>query len=147
VTRSRQWVVLALLLIVLGGLIFTYKVVRLGFPAMPDDMSEQWIIQARLEVRPQAGSVRASLMLPVRASGFMVSEENFISRGFGLTVDEDMFRREAEWAIRHLRSDKTLYYRATIIRDTGDRRFADTPDFPPRPVLEEPFASALKDLI
>jgi hypothetical protein len=147
VTRSRQWVVLALLLIVLGGLIFTYKVVRLGFPAMPDDMSEQWIIQARLEVRPQKGSVRASLMLPVRASGFMVSEENFISRGFGLTVDEDLFRREAEWAIRHLRSDKTLYYRATIIRDTGDRRFADTPDFPPRPVLDEPFASALKDLI
>jgi hypothetical protein len=62
-------------------------------------------------------------------------------------VEEDLFRREADWAIRRLRSAKTLYYRATIIRDTGDRRFADTPDFPPKPVLEEPFASALNDLI
>ena len=52
-TRNRQWIVLSLLLILLGGLILTYKVVRLGFPPMPDELSEQWIIQARVEIHPQ----------------------------------------------------------------------------------------------
>lgn len=146
-TRNRQWIVLSLLLILLGGLILTYKVIWLGFPPMPDDMSEQWIIQARVEIHPQEGPVRASLALPVRSSGFMISEENFISRGFGLTVNEELFRREANWAIRRLRQEKTLYYRATVIPDTRETRFANTPRFPEEPVLDEPFASALKDLV
>jgi hypothetical protein len=147
VTRSRQWLVLSLLLIILGGLIFSYKVFRLGFPAMPHDTSEQWLIQARLEIHPLEGPVRADLMLPVRSSGFMLSAENFISRGFGLTVEEGLFRRQANWAIRRLREPKILYYRATVIRDTQDRRFADTPDYPPTPRLDEPWAGALNDIV
>jgi hypothetical protein len=147
VTRSRQWIVLSLLLMMLGGLIFAYKVVRLGYPPMPHMTSEEWLIQARLEIHPLEGPVRASLLLPSRAPGFMISSENFISRGFGLTVEEDTFRRQADWAVRRLREPKILYYRATVMHDTQDRRLADTPDYPPAPVLEEPWASALNDLI
>jgi len=147
VTRSRQWIVLSLLLITVGGLIFAYKVVRLGFPPLPHSTSEQWIIQARLEINPLEGPVRASLMLPARPPGFIVSDENFVSRGFGLTVEEDLFRRQADWAIRRLRESKILYYRASVIRDTVDRRLAHTPDFPSPPELEEPWAGALKDFI
>lgn len=146
-TRNRQWVVLSLLLIMLGGLVFAYKVVRLGFPPLPHSTSEQWIIQARLEIHPLEGPVRASLMLPARPPGFIVSNENFVSRGFGLTVEEDLFRRQADWAIRRLRESKSLYYRASVIRDTADRRLAPSPDFPLPPKLEEPWAGALKDLI
>jgi len=146
-TRSRQWIVLSLLLILLGGSLFAYKVVRLGFPAMPHTTSEQWVIQARLEIHPLEGPVKASLMLPARAQGFMVADENFISRGFGLTLEEELFRRQADWAIRRLREPKTLYYRATVIRDTTERRLANAPDYPPTPELEEPWASALKDII
>jgi hypothetical protein len=147
VTRSRQWVVLSLMLFLLGGLIFGYKVYRLGFPPLPHSTSEQWIVQARVEVHPLEGPVRASLMLPSRSPGFMIIDENFISRGFGLTVEDELFRRQADWAIRRLREPKILYYRATIIRDTQDRRLADTPDFPPAPVLEEPWAAALRDIV
>ena len=138
---------LSLLLLALGGLIFAYKVIWLGFPVLPDTTSEQWIVQARLEIHPLEGPVRASLMLPARPPGFMVSEENFISRGFGLTVEEDLFRRQADWAIRRLREPKILYYRATVFRDTLERRLANTPDFPAAPVLEEPWGSALQDLV
>ena len=116
-TRSRQWVVLSLTLLLLGGLLMAYKVVRLGFPLLPDERSEQWVVQARVEIEPLEGSVRARLLLPARSSGFIVSAENFISRGFGLTLDEALFRREANWAIRRLYEPKTLYYRATVIPD------------------------------
>jgi hypothetical protein len=148
VTRNRQWVVLSLLLILLGGVLFAYKVVRLGFPPMPHSTSEQWIVQARLEIHPLEGAVRASLVLPSRSPGFMISDENFISRGFGLTMEEELFRRQADWAIRRLREPKILYYRATVIRDTTDRRLANAPEgFPPAPVLEEPWATTLKDIV
>jgi hypothetical protein len=147
VTRSRQWVVLSLLLVALGCLTFTYKVVRLGFPVLPDQTSEQWVVQARLEIEPVKSPVRASLLLPVRATGFTLSNESFVSRGFGLTLEEDMFRRQADWAIRSLDGDRTLYYRATVIKDTRQHRFAHRPETPPAPQLEEPWASALADLV
>jgi len=146
-SKNRQWIVLSLLLVMLGGLIFAYKVVRLGYPPIPDQMSEQWTVQARLEIHPEQGPVRASLLLPSYSSGYTVSEENFISRGFGLTVEEKFFRRQADWAIRRLSEPKTVYYRATVIPDTRQSRFARKPDYPPVPELEEPWASALADFV
>jgi hypothetical protein len=146
-SRNRQWLVLALLLIILGSLILAYKHVRLGFPLLPDLQSEAWSIQARVHLEPRSGPVRASLILPSRPTGFTVSEENFISRGFGLTLEEDAFWRQANWAIRRMRGPTTLYYRATVIRDTRARSFAPRPEYPPVPELEEPFATALKDII
>jgi len=146
-TRSRQWLVLSLFLLTLGGLIIAYKVFWLGYPVLPDQTSEQWIVQARLEIQPVQGPVRASLLLPVRSTGFTVTDENFISRGFGLTIEEELFRRQADWAIRSLTKAKTLYYRATLITDTRGHRFANTPDTPSAPLLDEPWASALTDFV
>lgn len=146
-TRSRQWVVLSLLLIMVGGLVFAFKVVRLGYPVFPDQTSEQWVVQARLQIEPVKGPVRASLLLPVRSTGFTISNESFVSRDFGLTVQEEMFRRRADWAIRSLDGDRTLYYRATVIKDMRQRRFATRPEIPPPPQLEEPWATALEDLV
>jgi hypothetical protein len=146
-TRDRQWIVLSIFLVVLGGLICAYKVVRLGYPLLPDQTSEQWSIQARLEIEPTKGPIRASLMLPVRPSGFTISNENFVSRGFGLTIEEDLFRRQADWAIRRLSGSKTLYYRGTVFADTHKRRISAAPDMPPVPILEEPWASALTDIV
>ena len=146
-TRSRQWIVLSALLVAIGCLTFAYKVVRLGYPVLPDQTSEQWVVQARLEVEPVKGPVRASLLLPVRATGFTISNESFVSREFGLTVEDDPFRRQADWAIRSLEKNRTLYYRATVIKDTSEHRFATRPGVPPVPQLEEPWASALTDLV
>ncbi len=145
--RNRQWVTLSLLLIMLGALIFTFKVVRLGYPQWPDMESVAWSLQARMQMEPQSGAVRASLLLPARPSGYTVAQENFISRGFGLTLEEEAMSRQADWAIRRLREPKTLYYRALVIPDTKVRSFASRPDYPPIPELQEPYATALKDII
>ncbi len=146
-SRNRQWLVLSVLLFLLGGLIFGYKVVRLGYPPLPDVSAEVWLIQARLQMRPQDGPVRASLIVPSIPPGFLINEENFISRGFGLTVDDVPFKRRANWAIRRLKGNKTLYYRANVIPDMRRRGFARRPAYPPVPQLEEPFATALTDIV
>ncbi|MBT8049428.1 MAG: UUP1 family membrane protein [Xanthomonadales bacterium] len=146
-TKSRQWMVLSLFLVSLGCLIFAYKTATLGYPALPDEQSEQWVVQVRMEIEPEDGPVQASILLPARATGFTVSEENFVSRGFGLTLDEDLFRRQANWAIRSLPKPKTLYYRATVIGNPQDQRFAKRPGMPESPQLREPWAGALSDIV
>jgi hypothetical protein len=145
--RDSQWITLSLLLIALGGLIFAYKVVRLGYPPYPDMESAAWTIQAKLELTPERGAVRASLTLPSRPTGYELAQENFVSRGFGLTVKDDEYEREADWAIRRLREPKSLYYRALVIPATSTRNFAPRPDYPAPPELEEPFATAARDLV
>lgn len=145
--RNRQWLVLSIVLMVVGGMLCAYKIFWLGYPWLPDQSSEQWSIQARLKIEPEKGPVRASLMLPARPSGFTVSDENFVSRGFGLTIEEDYFRRQADWAIRSLTGTRALYYRATVFEDTRRNRITSAPETPPAPVLEEPWASALSDII
>ncbi|MSQ98274.1 MAG: hypothetical protein EXR85_03100 [Xanthomonadales bacterium] len=146
--RSRQWVSLSLLLILLGASSIAFKVVRLGYPPLPDMESAAWSLQARLQLEPESGAVRVSLLLPAQPSGFNVTRENFISRGFGLTLEEDPLHRQADWAIRRLREPKVLYYRALIIPDTQQRAFAGRPDNPtPIPELEEPLATALRDIV
>jgi len=57
-SKNRQWIVLSLLLLSMGGLIFAYKVFWLGFPPLPDLTSEVWTVQVRLEIRPEDGPVR-----------------------------------------------------------------------------------------
>lgn len=145
--RNSQWVSLSLLLIALGGVIFAYKVVRLGYPPYPDMESAAWTVQAKLELIPEKGAVRASLTLPSRPSGYNLAQENFVSRGFGLTVKDGNFNRKADWAIRRLREPKSLYYRVLIIQDTQQHSFASRPDYPAPPELEEPFATAARDLV
>lgn len=145
--RGSQWVSLSLLLMVLGGVIFAYKVVRLGYPPFPDMESAAWTVQARLQLAPERGAVRASLLLPAQPSGYLIAQENFVSRGFGLTMEEQPLTRQAEWAVRRLREPQTLYYRALVIPDTEKHSFASRPPYPDLPQLEEPHATALKDLI
>ncbi len=145
--RNRQWLTLSVLLIVLGALLCTYKVQRLGYPLDPDLTSAAWTLQARLQLAPERGAVRVGLALPARPSGYTIAQENFVSRGFGLTVEEQTLSRQADWAVRRMREPMTLYYRALVIPDTRQRSFANRPDYPPIPALEEPYATALTDLI
>lgn len=145
--RNSQWISLSLLLIALGALIFAYKVVRLGYPPYPNMESAAWTVQAKLELTPEKGAVRARLILPTRPSGFSLAQENFVSRGFGLTVKDGQFRRSADWAIRRLREPKSLYYRTLVIQDTRQGSFAPRPSYPELPQLEEPFATAARDLV
>ena len=57
-------------------------------------------------------------------------DENFVSRGFGLTTRNAPAGREAQWALRQASGRQTLYYRALVYRD--DKRIAEdtTPPFP-----------------
>jgi len=145
--RGYQWIALSLFLAAIGSWVLWYKASVLGFPVMPEMTTEVWALQARVELRRRNGPVKVSLELPANPSGFDVVEENFVSRGFGLSVVENRDTRRADWAIRRLYQPKTLYYRAQVSPASRQTHIAGRPRYPQTPELDEPFASAMRDMV
>ncbi len=145
--RLPHWLVLVLILLITGLSATLYKVTELGFPIAPDEQSEAWTVQARVQVRATGGPVKVNLRLPGRTPGFNRLNETFVSRDFGLTLENHRRGREAEWARRRARGTHNLYHRATWFRSPGEASLPVSPQYPPVPDLPEPFATAAATLV
>lgn len=145
--HGRHVFILALLLCALGLGIFAYKLTRLGLPLVPDTESDIWTIEARISFRGQGGPAKATLNIPKSPPGFGILNENFVSRGFGLATNDAEANREAVWSRRRARGPQALYYRVAVYRDPGETGYRLELDFPPVPELEEPYATALEELV
>lgn len=145
---DRHVYVLAAILAIAGGAIFFYKSAVLGIPTAPGARSTTWTIEAAIDIASDGGPMKVSLQTPVNPPGYRVLEENFISRGFGLAVkDEAGGGRIAEWAIRRTRGKQSLYYRAEVFHEEGEPSSGAQPPYPPTPQLEEPYQTALQELV
>lgn len=129
-----------------GLALFGYKAVVLGFPLAPDETAEVWTLQARFTIEARNGPVRAVLQIPDEPSGFTILEENFVSRGFGLTERKRPGGRSAAWTIRRATGRQTLYYRAVVVPGTEREPEPPPPGLPPLPELEEPYRTAVEGL-
>ena len=136
------------LLTVVGLGVFAYKAAILGFPLLPEAETEVWTVQARFSIEAGRQPVKAVLQIPNGQPGYSILDENFVSRGYGLTLgeQEDGGNREARWAIRQASGRQTLYYRAVVYADEG-QGLTDTPPPPVPPVLVEPFQTAFDSLV
>ncbi len=134
-------------LVALGLSLILYKVLALGFPLQPERESRVWTVQARFTIDGHTRPVKANLQILSSPPGFTVLDENFVSRGFGLTIVEEEGSREAQWAIRRAAGRQTFYYRAVV---TPELTAGGGP--PPaaglaRERLEEPFATAAEAVV
>ncbi|MGH8177974.1 MAG: UUP1 family membrane protein, partial [Steroidobacter sp.] len=145
--NNRHIYVLSAVLAVLSLALFVYKARVLGFPVNPQEETQIWNVEAALSFDPGPTAVKATLRIPGLTPGFAILDENFVSRGFGLTTRNAPAGREAQWALRQASGRQTLYYRALIYRD--ETRIAEdtTPPFPAPPILDEPSRAALEGLI
>lgn len=136
---------LALLLTLTGLALFGYKL-HLGIPLNEADTAEVWTVEARISFTPDPGKpVKVTLQLPYNMPRFAILNENFVSRGYGLNTQQNG-NRQAIWAIRRARGPQTLYYRVAVYpEDTEADR--NQPAYPPVPQLEEPYATALQELV
>ena len=145
--KRAHLLVLTALLTVVGLGVFLYKAAVLGFPLLPESETRVWTVQARFSIQAGRQPVKAVLQIPNGEPGFSILDENFVSRGYGLTLGEsEEGGREARWAIRQAAGRQTLYYRAVIYADDG-RRLGDRPEPPAPPVLVEPFQTAFDSLV
>lgn len=145
--RLPHWLLLTIVLLVAGISAMTYKVGALGFPIVPDQLSDAWTVQARVQIRAPGGPVKVNLQLPRVTPGFSRLNETFVSREFGLTLEDEGIGREAEWARRRASGSHSFYYRATWFRSPEEISLPVRPSYPAVPDLQEPFATAAAALV
>ena len=143
---NRHTLILALVLSALALSLFAYKAKVLGFPVAPNSQAEIWTIEAAVSFDPGPAAVKATLRVPALTPGYALMNENFISRGFGVTTRPAPAGREAQWAVREAQGSQTVYYRASIYRDETRRAEDTTPPFPEPPKLDEPSRIAMEGL-
>jgi hypothetical protein len=128
---KRHLYILTGLLTAVGLGFFLYKVLVLGFPLRPAEMTEIWRIEAKLEFRANGGPVKAGLFIPVNAPGTIIVTQNFVSPGYGLITSSGESNRRATFSRRAATGEQTLYYRAVVHRG----RESDPPPAEARPAL------------
>lgn len=132
--KQRHLLILAASLSTIGILLFIYKSVFLGFPLLASSKSDLWQVEVKLTISAGNVPVKAMLAIPRTSARFVVVNENFVSRGFGLTTRFSKGTRIATWSKRHARGRHTFYYRAAI-RPIVPK--VDKPVSPPAPDIPE----------
>jgi hypothetical protein len=145
--KQRYVYLLAALLTVVGASIFLYKWQVLGFPLGEDQEKPVWTIEAAVRFDSGPGTIKATLHVPTLTPGFRTLNENSVSRGYGFSINYGSGGREAQWTIRRADGEQTIYYRISVYEDDAVDESDTVPPFPPRPVIEEPLATAVDILV
>ncbi|HSG59746.1 MAG TPA: inactive transglutaminase family protein [Woeseiaceae bacterium] len=132
---------------VVGLAIFFYKWQVLGFPLGQDQETPVWTIESSISFDSGPGAIKVQLLIPTLTPGFRMLNENSVSRGYGFSLNYGSGGREAQWAIRRADGQQTIYYRITVYEDPSADQSDTTPPFPPPPVINEPFRTAVDVIV
>ncbi len=138
--------ILALVFATIGLTIAYLKVTRLHLPLDPAAEATVWDVEARVAFEGRNAPAKVRLMLPAASPGFAVLDEDFVSRGYGLAIQEGGDnQRLAVWTIRRASGAQALYYHVKVYPKRGDAAPIDhtAPTFPEVPEYAEPLASAI----
>jgi hypothetical protein len=112
--RHLYWLAGSLAVISLA--IFLFKSIALGFPILPHTTADLWDVETRLRFQARGKPVKVSLYIPSEVRPYIIVDENFVSRGYGLITARSDHNRQAIWSIRRATGQQTLYYRAMVQR-------------------------------
>jgi hypothetical protein len=144
--------ILVMLFCALSAFIVYMKVEYLHMPLFPGEQSDVWTVEARVDFLGRNGPAKVNFILPQNPPGFTVIDENFVSRGFGLSVVNNQDFREAVWTLRRSQGEQALFYRIQVypenFADADVIRQNDPPPlFPQVPDYPEPLASAIEAVL
>jgi hypothetical protein len=125
---------LALILTAIGLGLFLYKVLALRFPLAPEAEVFVWNVEAKVTFTANHKPVKVSLLIPRSTKRYAVTNDAFVSRGYGITTTTQDDNRLAVWSIRKANGLQTLYYRAEVRRADTKPPVITTP----RPQVEKP---------
>ncbi len=144
--RNIHVTILAFLLALAGTLLCYYKVQELHLPLTQENRSSVWTVEARITYKPTRGSAKLNLTLPNHPPGLEILDEDFISGGYGLDIEEHKNKRIAEWTLRRPKGLQALYYRIQLIPNdwtTDDPQ----PVFPKKKKYSEMVQTAVNTLL
>jgi len=138
---------LAGFLAALGIAVFLYKWQALGFPVSKNQEVPVHTVESSVSFDSGPGSIKVNLHIPTLTPGFRMLNENSVSRGYGFNLNYGTGGRVAQWAIRRADGPQRIYYRITVYADPGSDDADTTPPFPPPPVINEPFRTAVDVIV
>ena len=144
---KRYVYLLAAFLTALGLGIFSYKWQELGFPLADDQQTPTWTIETSIKFDAGPGSIKANLQIPTLTPGFGMLREYNVSKGYGFSINYVSGGRQAQWALRRTDGPQTLYYRRVVYADSTSEQADTIPPFPPPPVINEPFNTAVDVIV
>jgi hypothetical protein len=139
--------ILALLLVAAGLGIAWHKWSVLGYPLQPSSTVEIWLVEARLNFEASDAAAKATLLIPRRPPGFIVLDENFVSRGYGLVTEDLDLNRQAVWTTRRPTGPQALYYRTMVLHSGEDPPREGVAALAVAPQYEEPYGEAIMGVL
>lgn len=146
--NNRHLYTLALTLTIIGLVIFLFKFLVMGFPLTPYGTVDVWNVEARISFDAENEPAKVSLFIPLTTHRFILVNENFIARGYGLSTKIESGNRKAIWSIRKAKGRQVFYYRA-VLQKIKIKEPRLTPPRKPeieKPELEGPYLEAARAL-
>ena len=112
--ENRQVYIVAAVLGLVGLGLFLYKLTNLEYPLLPKERATLWNIEAHVQFRGNGGPASIDLMVPKNTRRYVIVDEAYISRGYGLNTRLQNNNRHAVWTTRRAVSRQDIYYRATV---------------------------------
>lgn len=130
--------ILALVLILIGGSATLYQIFVLKVPVAEDETDAVWVLDARVQFNANQGTpVKVRMFVPPRNNSFLTLNESFISPNYGANVQEVDGNRQVTWSVRQAAGEQTIYYRQSLSQRFGVTNVEEAGQtFRPRPALE-----------
>lgn len=151
--RNLQTSTIVLALFLVAITITTLKVRDFGLPFTPHQMEEVWSLEAKISFDALQRGAIVNFDIPDKLGKYVVLEEYFVARNYGLNIEKNNGDRQIEWSTRRAKGKQQLYYRIEIAPETN----ISSPDgagvtneqsAPPEiPNYQEPLKYAVEDIL
>ncbi|MDA0822443.1 MAG: UUP1 family membrane protein [Proteobacteria bacterium] len=151
--RSVQTTLLVFVLMATGVGLMCLKVQQLGLPLLPGQIEPVWSVEAKIEFDASGKGAVVNFDIPDQLGGYILLEEYFVARNYGLNVETDKGDRRAEWSTRRARGKQRLYYRTEIVPQASPEPEVEKGEKHRVPIVEtapeyaEPLKSAIGDVL
>lgn len=145
--RFGPFAVVVGILMIAGIGLTTYRVTEYHVPLLPGAQQLLWQVEARIEFQATGGPAIARLNLPPEQDGFRIVGETSASAGYGYAIEELSNGRRARWSTRTATGNQTLFFKLDLAADEAYEVIEAAPPLPQPPPLEEPYQTAVRQLI
>lgn len=114
-STKRHLTILTILLILVSGWVFYYKLKVLDMPLSPEGTTKVWNVEAKINFLANNRPLKVSFSLPPDQPHIVRLNEHFVSRNYGSSITQLNDNREANLSIRRASDPQTIYYRADFV--------------------------------
>lgn len=150
--KNLQTTLFVMLLCTVAGSVMWLKYSELGIPLLPGQMEPVWSIEAKIDVVPSKRGIIVNFDIPDKLDDYILLDEYFVARNYGLNIEKVAGDRRAEWSTRQARGKQQLFYRVEIapnsdpltLDEKSSKKIPPAPEIPDYP---EPLRSAVDELL